>query len=317
MITTGGLDKIFMMKYIAGKTDFQINNSAVTLGKFDGLHLGHQMLINEVLALKKNGYTSVMFTFMYHPHNILSDNEIKLIYTEEEKKIKLSESGLDVLVSYPFTYETKNIEPEDFIKEVLLEKLNAKVIVVGSDFRFGRNRRGDVNMLKAMENTCGFKVISFEKKKWNDRVISSSEIRNELKKGNMEVANAMLGTPYSIYGKVMHGRKIGRTLGMPTTNLLPPENKLLPPNGVYISRTLIDGRYYPGMTNIGVKPTVGNEGQVGIETYIYDFDRDLYGKEIAVELLSFVRPEIKFDNIEQLKNRMGEDLVIGRKFFRI
>jgi len=305
------------MKYIAGKTDFYINNSAVTLGKFDGLHLGHQMLINEVLSLKKQGLTSVMFTFMYHPHNVISDNEIKLIYTEEEKKIKLSESGLDILISYPFTYQTKNIEPEDFVKDILVEKLDAKVIVVGSDFRFGRERRGDVEMLKAMEDIYGFKVMAFEKKTWNNKVISSSAIRSELEQGNMEAVNAMLGHPYSIYGKVLHGRKIGRTLGMPTTNLIPSANKLLPPRGVYVSRTIADGKSYPGMTNIGFKPTVGNEDHISIETYIYDFDKDLYGRDILVELLAFERPEIKFDSIDELKRRMVEDLAFGRKFFGI
>lgn len=305
------------MKYIAGKTDFYINNSAVTLGKFDGLHLGHQMLINEVLSLKKQGLTSVMFTFMYHPHNVISDNEIKLIYTEEEKKIKLSESGLDILISYPFTYQTKNIEPEDFVKDILVEKLDAKVIVVGNDFRFGRERRGDVEMLKAMEDIYGFKVMAFEKKTWNNKVISSSAIRSELEQGNMEAVNAMLGHPYSIYGKVLHGRKIGRTLGMPTTNLIPSANKLLPPRGVYVSRTIADGKSYPGMTNIGFKPTVGNEDHISIETYIYDFDKDLYGRDILVELLAFERPEIKFDSIDELKRRMVEDLAFGRKFFGI
>ena len=305
------------MKYIAGKTQFYINNSAVTLGKFDGLHLGHQMLINEVLAHKKQGLTSVMFTFLYHPHNVISDNEIKLIYTEEEKKNKLSQSGLDILISYPFTYETKNIEPEDFVKDILVEKMDAKVIVVGNDFRFGRERRGDVNMLKSMESIYGFKVIAFEKKKWNNKVISSSAIRSELEKGNMEAVNAMLGTPYSITGKVMHGRKIGRTLGMPTTNLISQENKLLPPNGVYVTRTIIDGKYYPGMTNIGFKPTVGKDKHISIETYIYDFERDLYGREITVEFLFYVRPEIKFDSIGELKARMDEDLAFGRKYFEI
>lgn len=305
------------MKYIAGSTQFYINNSAVTLGKFDGLHLGHQMLINEVLSLKEQGYTSVMFTFMYHPHNVISDNEIKLIYTEEEKKLKLSKSGLDILISYPFTFETKNIEPEDFVKDILVEKLDAKVIVVGNDFRFGRERRGDVTMLKAMADIYGFKVIAFEKRRWKDQVISSSAIRSELEKGNMEAANAMLGTPYSITGKVMHGRKIGRTLGFPTTNMIPPDNKMLPPNGVYVSRTVIDGKYYPGMTNIGYKPTVGKDNHISIETYIYDFNRDLYGQEITVEILSYVRPEIKFDGIDELRNRMDADLAFGRKYFGI
>ncbi|CRZ34449.1 riboflavin kinase/FMN adenylyltransferase [Herbinix hemicellulosilytica] len=305
------------MKYIAGKTEFYINNSAVTLGKFDGLHLGHQMLINEVLSQKKLGMTSVMFTFLYHPHNVISDNEIKLIYTEEEKKAKLEKYGLDILISYPFTFYTKSLEPEDFVKDILVQKLDAKVIVVGNDFRFGRERRGDVNMLKAMEDIYGFKVITFEKKTWKDKVISSSVIRNELEKGNIEAVNAMLGAPYSVFGRVLHGKKIGRTLGMPTINLIPPANKLLPPRGVYISRTIIDGKAYPGMTNIGVKPTVGNEEPVGIETYIYDFNMNLYGQEVSVEFLKYIRPEIKFGSLDELKHRMAEDLDLGKKYFGI
>lgn len=305
------------MKYIAGKTEFNIRNSAVTLGKFDGLHLGHQMLLNKVLSLKEQGFTSVMFTFLCHPHNLFSENEIKLIYTEEEKRMRLSKSGLDVLVSYPFTYETKTIEPEDFIKQILVEKLDAKVIVVGNDFRFGHKRRGDVDMLKAMEDVFGFKVISYPKKTWKDTVISSSVIRDELQKGNLEAVNAMLGQPYYIHGRVLHGRKIGRTLGMPTTNLIPASNKLLPPVGVYISRTIIDGISYPGMTNIGYKPTVGAEKNIGVETFLFDFDGDLYGKEIDVELLTFIRPEIKFGSIDELRHKMDEDLDYGRKFFDI
>lgn len=305
------------MKYIAGETNIKLKNSAVTLGKFDGLHQGHQMLIDKVLSLKKQGYTSVMFTFLYHPNNLFSDNEIKLIYTEEEKTERLRVSGLDVLISYPFTHETKNIEPEDFIKDILVDKLDAKLIVVGNDFKFGHNRRGDVTMLKAMEDVYGFKVIAFDKKQLKDTVISSSAIRTALEQGKIQEANELLGQPYYIRGKVLHGRKIGRTLGMPTTNLIPQSYKLLPPSGVYTSKTIIDGIAYPGMTSIGYKPTVGAEKFKGVETFIYDFDRDLYGQEIIVELLTYERPEIKFDNLEDLKEKMEEDLVFGRKIFRI
>lgn len=305
------------MKYIAGTTDINFKNTAVTLGKFDGLHRGHKRLIDEVVSLKDKGYTSLMFTFLYHPYNLFSDSEVKLIYTEEEKVYKLNDSGLDVLISYPFTRETKNIEPEDFIRDILVGKLDAKVIVVGNDFRFGRNRRGDVDMLKSMESLYGFKVIAFEKIRWRDTVISSSIIRSELEKGNMEDVNEMLGKPYFIRGMVLHGRQVGRTLRMPTTNITTPSNKLLPPCGVYFSRAVIDGISYPGITNIGYRPTVGSDNGKGVETYIYDFERDLYGAEIDVELLSFVRPEIKFDDIAGLKLQMGKDLELGRKYFGI
>ena len=304
------------MEYISD-IDFKLKNTAVTLGKFDGMHQGHRLLIDEVLSVKEDGYKAVMFTFLYHPFNLFSDNEFKLIFTEEEKRARLKDIGMDVLISYPFTNETKNIEPEDFIKDILVSKLDAKVIVVGNDFRFGKNRRGDVDMLRAMEAVYGYKVIAFEKKRWQDTIISSSTIREELAKGNMEEVNEMLGQPYYIHGQVLHGRKIGRTLGMPTTNLTPSANKLLPPCGVYASRTIIKGISYPGMTNIGFKPTVGGERNMGVETYIYDFDGDLYGHEIDVELLRFTRPELKFNNIDDLKSQMEEDLAFGRTYFGI
>jgi riboflavin kinase/FMN adenylyltransferase len=305
------------MEYISENTDFKLKSTAVTLGKFDGIHRGHRLLIDEVLSLKGQGYKAVMFTFSYHPYNLFSDNELKLILTEDEKRARLEALGMDVLISYPFTHETRNTSPEEFIKDILVDKLDAKVVVVGNDFRFGKNRRGDVDMLKSMEAVYGYRVIALEKKRWRDTVISSSAIREELAKGNMEDVNEMLGQPYYIRGKVLHGRKIGRTLGMPTTNLTPIPNKLLPPCGVYASRTLIDGMSYPGMTNIGYKPSVGAEKNIGVETYIYDFDGDLYDREIDVELLTYERPELNFDSLEELKLKMEEDLVFGRKYFGI
>jgi riboflavin kinase / FMN adenylyltransferase len=305
------------MKYIAGDTSFKIKNSAVTLGKFDGLHLGHQQLINQVVSYKKQGLTAVMFTFMMHPGNLFSDREFELIYTEEEKLARLKRCGIDALVSYPFTEETRTMDPEDFIKEILVEKLDAKVIVVGDDYRFGYQRRGDVKMLKEYEETYGYKVIETERIKWKNEIISSSAIRSALKEGNMEAANTMLGHPYTIRGEVVHGRKIGRTLGMPTTNLIPPSSKLLPPFGVYASKTLIDDVYHPGVTNIGYKPTVGEEEYVGVETYIFDYDNNLYGKMIEVELFDYMRPELKFSSLEELMQKMREDIVVAKKYFSI
>ena len=303
------------MEYIAGITEFKLRNSAVTLGKFDGLHLGHQHLMNQVIEFKQQGYQAVMFSFLFHPENLFKKKEFELIYTEEEKLHRLRQTGMDVLVSYPFTQVTKSIEPEDFIRDILVAKLDAKLIVVGKDFHFGHNRGGDIHLLKELESRYGYRVIACDKKKLHHTVISSTVIRRLLAEGKMEAANAMLGQPYSIYGMVQHGRKIGRTLGMPTTNLIPSENKLLPPCGVYVSKTRIDGRDYPGVTNIGFKPTVGAEKNKGVETYLFDFDRDLYGKEIEVELLHFLRPELKFDSLEELKHKMQEDITASRIFF--
>lgn len=305
------------MDYIAGNKNFKYTNCAVTLGKFDGIHLGHQQLLHQIISLKKQGYTSVMFTFMLHPGNLFSEKEFKLIYTEEEKLEKVKKSGMDVLISYPFTEETRSMEPEDFIKKILVEQLDTKVIVVGNDYRFGYQRRGDVKLLEKYADTYGYKVIAIEKSKHKDTIISSSAIRSAIKAGDMELANEMLGQPYHIRGEVIHGRKLGRTFGMPTTNMIPASSKLLPPYGVYTSKTLIDGIYYPGVTNIGFKPTVGEEKQVGIETYIFDYNADLYGKTIEVELYRFQRPELKFDTIDELILTMEKDKAEAQQYFGI
>ena len=305
------------MEYIKGSKDFQFNNCAVTLGKFDGIHLGHQYLLDAIISYKKQGYKAVMFTFDIHPYNLLSNKEFTQIYTEEEKLAKLSRTGLDALISFPFTAETMKQEPEDFIKKVLVDKLDAKIIVVGEDFRFGHKRRGDVALLEQYANTYGYKVIACEKRKFHDRIISSTAIRAELAEGKMEEVNAMLGQPYMIMGEVLHGRRIGRTLGMPTTNIVPDPSKLLPPCGVYPSKTSIRGNSYYGVTNIGYNPTVGVVPSKRVETFIFDFDEDLYGQIIEVELMTYLRPELKFDSLEELKIRMEEDIEFARKYFKL
>ncbi len=304
------------MEYIAGDTDFQYKNTAVTLGKFDGLHRGHQRLMDVVISYKQQGLTAVMFSFLMHPGNLFSDKEFELIYTEEEKVARLKHSGMDVLISYPFTEETRTMEPEEFIREILVGKLDAKVIAVGKDFHFGYRKKGDVNLLKAYADTYGYQVIDCEKLTWAHEVISSSAIRKALKEGDIEAANIMLGRPYAIRGEVLHGRRIGRTIGIPTTNLLPSSSKLLPPCGVYVSKTLIDGTYHDGVTNIGYKPTVGAEENIGVETYLFDFDENLYGRTIEVELFYYIRPELKFGSIEEMLIRMREDIIIAKDYLK-
>lgn len=304
------------MEYISGDTNFKFHNTAVTLGKFDGIHLGHQYLMKQVADYKKLGYKTIMFSFLFHPCNLFSDREIELIYTEEEKRYKLEKSDLDVLISYPFTQETRSMKPEAFIKDILVDQLDAKVIVVGSDFHFGYKKRGNIQLLQELQVQYGYKVVVCDKMKLDDTVISSSTIRSELQKGNLELVNAMLGQPYTIIGEVQHGRKIGRTIGIPTTNLIPATNKLLPPCGVYASKTYVDGTYYDGVTNIGFKPTVGAEKRKGVETYLFDYDNDLYGKLIEVELFTYERPEMKFNSLEELKYRMQLDITFTQKYFK-
>lgn len=304
------------MEYIAGKTDFQLHNSAVSLGKFDGLHLGHQLLIDKTISLKQEGYTSVVFSFLYNPRNLFSDVDMKIIYTEEEKTRKLMERGLDVFISFPFSKETANMEPAQFVKEVLIDRIDAKVIVVGSDYCFGHNREGNVDMLKELSKQYGYELIVYDKLKLDKTIVSSSFIREELEKGNIQIVNQMLGSPYSIIGEVMHGRKIGRTLGMPTTNLIPDDIKLLPPNGVYASKVIIDGKSHDSVTSIGFKPSVGRESKKGVETFIFDFEDDLYGKIIDVRLYGFEREEVKFNSLEELSTQMHKDIDWAKQFLK-
>ncbi len=303
------------MKHIVNSTDFKLKNSVITLGKFDGMHIGHQHLISQVISYKNQGYNAVMFSFSYHPGNLLSNKEVKLIYTEEEKLQKIKSAGIDILISYPFTKETMMMEPEDFIKNVLIDNIDAKVIVVGEDFRFGYKRKGDINLLKQLEEKYEFKTIVCKKLKLDDTVVSSSMIRSKLMNGDIRKVNAMLGQVYSIQGEVRHGRKIGRTLGTPTTNIIPASDKLMPASGVYVSKTIIDEKSHFSVTNIGMKPTVGQENKKTVETYIIDFKKDLYGKNIVVELYDYLRAEVKFDSLDELKSAMEKDIESGKKYF--
>lgn len=305
------------MEYICGKTEFQYHNTCVTLGKFDGLHRGHQLLFSYLQKYEKQGYTSVMFTFDYHPGNLFSEREIDLIYTEEEKKALLTEQGPQVLISYPFTKESASMEPEEFITKVLIHQLDAKIIVVGNDYHFGRKRRGDIAMLREFSKSYGYELIVCDKLKFDGQVISSTRIRKELSLGHIEQVNDMLGHPYTIVGPVVPGRQLGRTIGIPTVNILPLPHKLLPPFGVYASKVRMNGRSYYGVTNIGCKPTVEDSGQVGVETYIFDFHEYIYGQEISVELYTYHRGEAKFSSVEELKLVMEKDIEFAKEYFKL
>lgn len=303
------------MEYI-DYSDFQLKNSAVCLGKFDGLHIGHQKLIKYALELKQQGLRSVIFTFLMNPRLLKKEPDFSLIYTEEEKKEIFRRLYVDTVISYPFNREMLAMEPEAFVKEILLKKLDTRTVIVGTDFRFGHNRMGDVALLERLGNESGFKVKAFDKLTYNNEIVSSSRIRQCIKAGQMEEAGCMLGRPYAIWGRVLHGRKLGRTLGMPTINIVPEEWKLLPPNGVYASKTWIDGKAYPGISNIGVKPTVGAELRRLIETFIFDYEGDLYGRDLKVDLYVFKRPEKKFNSLCELKENMEADTAFGRRYFK-
>lgn len=292
------------MEIIKG-LDFKIENSAVSLGKFDGFHRGHRLLLDRILEHPKLHAT--VFTF----DGILNG---KQIYLEEEKRSLLERLGVEREVLFPFSEETRSMTPEIFIREMLVERMDAKLICVGEDFHFGKDRRGDVDMLSKYAPQYGYELCVFPKIKEDGEVISSTRIRGELAQGRIKKANCLLGDPYFVRGEVVHGNALGRTIGMPTANLLPGEQKLLPAYGVYATRVEADGKIYGGVTNVGVKPTIGAD-RANVETTLLHFDGDLYGKQITVYFLEFLRPEQRFDSLEELKAQMSRDKAKAEKLW--
>lgn len=302
------------MEYIRNTTDIQLTEpTVVSLGKFDGLHMGHNLLVDRMLQKKQEGLKAVMFTFDISPKIVINQEEVSVLTTDDEKRTIFSKTGIDYLIEYPFTDEIRTMEPEIFIR-FLVENLKIKCIVVGKDFRFGYNRSGNYETLQKFGSVYGYETVVIDKKTYEQREISSTFIREEIQKGNIEKANLLLGYEYFIKGTVIHGRKLGRKLGIPTVNLLPPPEKLLPPFGVYVSKVVIDGVEYGGMTNIGRKPTVEGDNPIGVETHIFDFHKDVYGKEIEVHFLKFLRAEKKFHSIEELKMQMKKDIDCGKNY---
>ena len=307
------------MEYIHGVEEFRFDkNTAVTLGKFDGVHMGHQKLISIVKekAEEKN-LLAAAFTFDRIPLSICPQKQQHFITTNSERRVIMDKLGLDVEIEYPFTESLMNTEPEDFIEKIIIGKLNAKVVVVGTDYHFGKGRGGDAEMLLSRGPEYGFETVVVEKEKHQEREISSTYVREELMLGHMETVNVLLGRPYSIDGIVCPGNQLGRKMMIPTMNIYPQESKLLPPNGVYASVTVLDGKEYGGVTNIGVKPTVSDESMVGVETNLFGYEGDAYGKQIQVRLLHFIRPEMKFENIEALAKQMESDAEFSKSMLML
>ncbi len=302
------------MEYINTK-EFELYQSCVTLGKFDGIHLGHRKLLAELMQRQQAGEKLVVFTFDFHPGMLLAGKEQKVLYTLAEKQVILEKAGVDVLVAYPFSKETAAIPAEDFIERILCGQLGMRWIAVGTDNRFGHNRRGDAGMLKEYAGQFGYGVSVVDKVQLDRAVVSSTRIREELSGGRIEAANRLLGEPYHIRGIVQHGRRIGHTIDFPTLNLIPPEEKLLPPNGVYATKTQIGSEIYYGMTNIGVRPTVGEQVQPWVETHLFDFDRECYGEEICTSFYHYTRTEQRFHGVEELKAQLQKDKSEVRAYF--
>lgn len=299
------------MKYENDFERLQLNeDTALSLGKFDGLHRGHGLLLDALGEKKKMGLKSAVFTFRFPTLNGAN----RVITTSEEKRRMFKERGVDYLVECPFAKPLIEMEAERFLEEAV-RRLCVKWIVVGKDFRFGHNRRGDHHMLERYAAEYGYQLCVIPKMRHGSEDISSTYIRSKIEAGHIELANELLGYPYFIEGTVVHGSQIGRTIGFPTINLKPQPQKLLPPFGVYLSSVILNGKKYNGITNIGKKPTVDGTHPAGVETYVYDFCENVYDKNVIVNILHFIRPERRFDGVEQLKNQLAQDISYGRLYF--
>lgn len=307
-----------MKTIYASTSDYKFKKpTGIGLGNFDGLHLGHMALINTLINESAlNFLDSVVYTFLKHPENIIRKRLFTPLITTVEKKIELlNKVGLDYIYFEKFDEKYSRIKPEDFVREILVKKLKMKLAVAGYDYRFGYKGEGDINLLKELGKKYGFKVVIIPPVKLEDEIVSSTNIRKHIKKGDMNKVFLLLGRYYSIKGQVERGKGIGRTLGFPTANISAKNYLVFPKKGVYITKVKIENSVYPGITNVGNNPTFGENNNITIETFIIDFDKDIYGKEMEVFFIKKIRNEKKFDTVEELVMEMKKDLLNARNYF--
>jgi riboflavin kinase/FMN adenylyltransferase len=294
------------------------NGTVVTIGTFDGVHVGHKKIIRRLAeSAQVNGWDSLVLTFFPHPRMVLQkDSDIKLINTIDERAHLLEQQGLHHLVIHPFTKEFSRMTAEEFVEEILVNQLHVKKVIIGYDHRFGRNRKADITDLKQFGEQYGFEVEEISKQELEDVAISSTKVRKALDAGDIMLANTYLGYPIMLNGVVVKGKSLGRKIGYPTANLRIAEDyKLIPAQGVYIVQSLIDGSITYGMMNIGTNPTVGGEEQT-VETFFFDFEGDLYGKKLSIEILTRIREEKHFTSVEELIAAMQEDDTFSRSWIK-
>ena len=298
------------MEVIQVDLDSEIFQEAtIALGNFDGLHSGHKALIQEVVAMaKKLNCRSSVLMFKTHTKNTTDGIFQELLTSRSQKHDILREMGIDIIYEIEFTKQIMRLSPEAFVSDFLVGHLKAKGVVVGYDYRFGFKASGDASTLDALCKSNGIALSIKNAVTYEGEAISSTRIRSAVKKGNVKLAGALLSRPFTIRGKVVPGKQLGRTIGIPTANILYNANYVVPKFGVYLTGVTVDGKYYYGATNIGTNPTFG-EQEIKVETYLYNYEGDsLYGKIMDVALLDFIRPEIAFDGVEALKTRMDKDL---------
>ena len=297
-----------------------IPNAVLTIGTFDGVHIGHQKILQQLNqeALKIGG-ESVLFTFYPHPRMVLfPDNHgLKLIQTQEEKLDKLKRIGLQNLIVQPFTSDFSNLTASEFVRDFLVQKLKVKKLVIGHDHQFGKNREGTLEFLKSISKIYDFEVIEIPAQEIDEVNISSTRIRKAIESGNIEIANTYLGEEFELNGTVVKANQLGRTIGYPTANiLLDNDIKIIPKNGVYTVDVIIPNHgELKGMMNIGIRPTIKDNLSIAIEVHILDFNETIYDSKIKVKLISRLRDEKKFNSIDELKKQLQEDEKISRAFF--
>jgi riboflavin kinase/FMN adenylyltransferase len=300
--------------------DFNKNKSKtiITIGTFDGVHLGHKSILEKMKnATQNNQYESLVLTFFPHPRMVLQqDSSIKLLNTIDEKATLLEKFGIDNLIIHPFDEVFSNLSAEEFVKNILVNKLNIHKIIIGHDHRFGKNRTADINDLILFGKKYKFEVEQINAKEIDEIAVSSTKIRKALLEANIKLANEYLGYSYFISGKVVEGKKIGRTIGFPTANIQINENyKLLPKNGVYIVSSKIDNVLHFGMMNIGKNPTLGDNEQ-SIEIHFFDINEDIYSKNLQISILEHIREEQKFNSLTELQAQLEKDKLFSLNYIQ-
>lgn len=291
-------------------------DTVITIGNFDGVHIGHQKIIDKVVELsKKYNFEPILFTFNNHPMNYFGV-DIELIISEKKKIELIFERGIKHLISIDFTDEFANLPAELFVRELLVKKLKSRYIVVGYDYRFGKKRQGDFNLLNMLSSKYGYTAIKIDKVVIDKLTVSSTNIRKLIKEGNIELANKMLGREFEMEGVVTDGDNLGKLIGYPTANIN-YKNYIVPKNGVYITKTFVGQDEYPSLTNVGIRPTIVDKNELRIETYILNFNRDIYGQNVKISFLKYLREEMKFDSFNKLKLRIDEDVNIAKEYFKI
>ena len=304
------------MREITDITTFTTQQPTVlTIGTFDGVHLGHQKIIERVVTTaRQEGLLATIFTFFPHPRMVVQhDKSLKLIHTLEEKKQLLQQLGVDLLVVQPFNEAFAQLTAEEFVSTILVQHLNVKKVIIGYDHRFGRNRTANINDMRLFGEKYGFAVEEISVQEVDEVSVSSTKIREALNKGDVITAEHYLGTPYSLTGTVVHGLKLGRTLGYPTANIQVTEDyKLIPKDGVYVVYSYIGAQKVYGMMSIGKNPTIEGKG-ASIEVYFFDFNGDLYDRELTIYFLKYLREERKFSSVALLKKQLQDDETTARK----